>query len=378
MANRLTSGGQAVSRASGPPRTLRDLHPKSLLASASRSVAHGITRPLLDHASLPATTATFSSVTAGRPCTVPNSLLRGGLRRSSPSSTGPAPLRRRAHLGGSIDPPFVSSTPKIAQLGLRSSGSRGFHSGAGRQVLQNVVENAPLGVRAGWELDWRKKPCPPSKGLARGKRGEQSKKGVEKVDAMSTTSFDRYFPPVVASVDEDDTVLLSIPLASPAPVPSDWTDLFSPPPAALSLTHPLLPRPVVSALKHHMDVSSSHNLRLRSLFTSLSHLDRGGGGGGVRAAWTGPEGTLVIRLSRRLALRLVQGREGWVRLMEEETPVGHRLARWRLQAVDADPPESDAGDGSAWDGADSVWSDLATHDRVASRFVMPSSSLLSP
>lgn len=305
---------------------------------------------------------------------------------------------------------FRSSVPKTAQVGLQLH-TRGLHAGPARQVLQNVVENAPLGVRSLWEVEWKKQKSQSRAATRSGPTaaakenvaiGVKSAK-VEKLavrpetvvsEVAGTEAFERFFPPTAPAAPLKATSLVYVPLTLPS-LETDWTDLasfsslYAPSPIALS--HPLLPPTILKALRSHVDSSQVHTIRLRSLFDRLSST---AAENQVKDAWIEAGNYLVLRVDRDLAVNLRQGRSYWLRV-EDESPIvedaespDDRIHRWRrfVEPSSMQPPRSFAEDAS-----DSLWSssssqdphwidtatgslvvlDAITHDRVASRVVLP-------
>lgn len=198
--------------------------------------------------------------------------------------TTPAPFHNLAHVARSNTPPIQqtfsvqarqavgrpfggyhlpkppSLTPRsVSQVGLGTA--RSFHSS--RPLFQNLVENAPVSLRAFTEADWEleTKGKQPVK-MAKRKENPQVKKTKEmvkpvekKVQAVSETQaeFDHYF---VAPPAESITNLL-VPIA---PTPSSRHPL------------PSTPSPSLIPLSILMDVHASHELhsiRVSSLFSRL-------------------------------------------------------------------------------------------------------------
>jgi hypothetical protein len=147
----------------------------------------------------------------------------------------------------------------VSQVGLGTA--RSFHSS--RPLFQNLVENAPISIRAFTEADWEletkgKQPAEMKKrkGTPQMKKTKQMAKPIEtKFQPVSETQieFDRYFAAPPAEI----TTNLLVPLA---PTPSSRQPL------------PSIPSPSLVPLSILLDVHASHelhSLRVSSLFSRL-------------------------------------------------------------------------------------------------------------
>ena len=199
-------------------------------------------------------------------------------------TTTPGSFRNVAHLAKSNVPPIQQTfsvqakqaigrpfgayrlpkapgfTPRsVSQVGLGTA--RSFHSS--RPLFQNLVENAPISLRAFTEADWEletngKQPVKvvKKKETSKVKKTKELAKPIEKkVQPVSETQveFDHYFAtPTVESVTN-----LLVPLA---PTPSSRQPL------------PPTPSPSLIPLSILLDVHASHelhSLRVSSLFSRL-------------------------------------------------------------------------------------------------------------
>ena len=200
------------------------------------------------------------------------------------ATTTPASFRNVAHIARSNVPPIQQSfsmqarqavgrpfgayhlpkapglTPRsISQVGLGSA--RSFHSS--RPIFQNIVDNAPIALRAFTEADWEletqgKQPAKlvKRKEIPKVEKTKEMAKPIEKkVQPISETQaeFDHYFADSPAEVITN----LLLPLA---PTPSSRQPL------------PRTPSPSLIPLSTLLEVHASHelhSLRVSSLFSRL-------------------------------------------------------------------------------------------------------------
>ena len=196
----------------------------------------------------------------------------------------PASFRNVAHLAGSNVPPIQQTfsmqarqavgrpfgayhlpkasgfTPRsVSQVGLGTA--RSFHSS--RPLFQNLIENAPITLRAFTEADWELE--------TKGKRPDQMAKRKETHEAKKTKQMAKHIEKKPQPVSETQVEFDHYFAAPPATVTTNVLVPLAPTPSSRQPL-PSTPSPSLIPLSILLDVHASHelhSLRVSSLFSRL-------------------------------------------------------------------------------------------------------------